>query len=138
MIDNKVMIRTRQQGDTPFFPNMLNNGKVEVCLKADVDKVIAELEGKLHNVSGLIKETMEWLIESQKLHKRCVNNAVKIIRHHKYKRCMAAAKWCEIGAQFQHNIVMQFDNPFYIKRAEWLEKWRNRWLKMAEQFKEAD
>lgn len=38
------MIRTRQQGDTPFFPNMLNNGKVEVCLKADVDKVIAELK----------------------------------------------------------------------------------------------
>lgn len=38
------MIRTRLQGDTPFFPNMLNNGKVEVCLKEDVDKVIAELK----------------------------------------------------------------------------------------------
>ena len=30
------MIRTRLQGETPFFPNMLNNVKVEVCLKEDV------------------------------------------------------------------------------------------------------
>lgn len=36
-------IRTRMQGDTPFFPNMLNNSKVEVCLKEDVDEAIAEL-----------------------------------------------------------------------------------------------
>lgn len=35
------MIRTRLQGDVPFFANMLNNGKVEVCLKEDVDKEIA-------------------------------------------------------------------------------------------------
>ena len=40
------MIRTRLQGDTPFFPNMLNNGKVEVCLKEDVDKVIAHHKRK--------------------------------------------------------------------------------------------
>lgn len=35
------MIRTRRQGDTPFFPNMLNNGAVMVCLKEDVDAEIA-------------------------------------------------------------------------------------------------
>ena len=41
------MIRTRLQGDTPFFPNMLNNGNVEVCLKEDVDKVIAEKDAEI-------------------------------------------------------------------------------------------
>lgn len=40
-------IRTRQQGDTPFFPNMLNNGSVEVCLKEDVDKVISEKDKEI-------------------------------------------------------------------------------------------
>ena len=52
-------IRTRLQGGTPFFPNMLNNGKVEVCLKEDVDKVIvakdkeiAELKQKLEDVQA--------------------------------------------------------------------------------------
>ena len=41
------MIRTRLQGDTPFFPNMLNNGMVEVCLKEDVDKVIVEKDAEI-------------------------------------------------------------------------------------------
>ena len=43
-------IRTRTQGDTPFFPNMLNNANVEVCLKEDVDEAIAELKQKLESV----------------------------------------------------------------------------------------
>ena len=41
-----VEIRTKMQGDTPFFPNMLNNGKVEVCLKEDVDKALAEKDSE--------------------------------------------------------------------------------------------
>lgn len=41
------MIRTRMQGETPFFPNMLNNGKVEVCLKEDVDKALAEKDEEI-------------------------------------------------------------------------------------------
>ena len=43
------MIRTRLQGDTPFFPNMLNNGNVEVCLKEDVDKALSEKDKQLHH-----------------------------------------------------------------------------------------
>lgn len=45
-------IRTRKQGDTPFFPNMLNNGNVDVCLKEDVDTVIAKLKAE----NKLLKE----------------------------------------------------------------------------------
>ena len=33
--------------DKKFFPNMLNNGLVKVCLKEDVDKYIMELEERL-------------------------------------------------------------------------------------------
>lgn len=40
-------IRTRTQGDAPFFPNMLNNCKVEVCLKEDVDAAIAEKDAEI-------------------------------------------------------------------------------------------
>lgn len=42
-----IPIRTRMQGDTPFFPNMLNNGAVEVCLKEDVDRVLAEKDAEI-------------------------------------------------------------------------------------------
>lgn len=44
------MIRTRQQGDAPFFPNMLNNWMVEVCLKEDVDKVIREKDAEIEDL----------------------------------------------------------------------------------------
>jgi len=48
-------IRTRLQGGTPFFPNMLNNGKVEVCLKEDVDKSLAEKDAEI----AKLKEKLE-------------------------------------------------------------------------------
>ena len=48
---------------------------VEYCerianIKSEADAVIADLENKLQNESRLLKETREWPIESQKLHKR--------------------------------------------------------------------
>lgn len=52
MQNSKNQIRTRRQGDTPFFPNMLNNGSVEVCLKEDVDATIAELKQKLEDAKA--------------------------------------------------------------------------------------
>lgn len=48
------MIRTKMQGDTPFFPNMLNNGKVEVCLKEDVDKALAEKDEEISALKHVI------------------------------------------------------------------------------------
>lgn len=54
-------IRTRMQGDTPFFPNMLNNGKVEVCLKEDVDKALAEKDAEIRRLKrALYKACANW------------------------------------------------------------------------------
>ena len=69
----------------PFVARKIDDGAcdpmpcVEVYLKSEADKVIEELKDKLQNVSSLLKETREWLVESQKLHKRCADNAVKVI-----------------------------------------------------------
>lgn len=49
-------IRTRLQDSTPFFPNMLNNGAVEICLKEDVDKYISEVSDKLKRVREDLNE----------------------------------------------------------------------------------
>ena len=54
------MIRTRKQGDAPFYPGMANNGVVEVCLKEDVDK---ELD-RLHDQ---VKFNFEQFYEERKL-----------------------------------------------------------------------
>lgn len=97
-----------------------------VYLKSDADAVVAELENKLQNVSEILKETREWLIESQKLHKRCADNAVKIIRHHKYHRCLDNAKILE-----QESMIIKYR----LKNEEWLDKWHKRWLELAEKYK---
>ena len=97
--------------------------------KAEADKVIAGLQDKLQKESALLKETREWLIESQKVHKRCADNAVKVIRHSNYKRCVGMAKWCyERWISAYHSSRLQ--------KARFYAQWQKRWEKLAEKFKE--
>ena len=84
---------------------------------------------KLQKEYGLVKETRDCLIESQKMHKRCADNAIKVIRHNKYKRCLAMAEWCKLK---------RIDAADYrIPRDKWelYNKWHERWLNIAEKFK---
>ena len=66
-------IRTRLQGGTPFFPNMLNNGKVEVCLKEDVDKVLAEKDKQLRHQKFKRCLAMENWCMTEYLHSKCLD-----------------------------------------------------------------
>jgi len=55
---------------------------------------------------------------------------LKLVRHHKYKRCLAMAKVCKLK---------RFDAADYrIPRRKWdfYDKWLKRWLELAEKFKE--
>ena len=53
----------------------------------------------------------------------------------KYKRCLAMAKQCGSSAQLAWDHAFSYDKNQYAKRALFCEKWRNRWLKIAEKFK---
>ena len=90
----------------------------EVYLKSEADKVIAELEKKL----DLYKRGWE---ESDK------NNAYLYaqIRRHKFKRCLAMARWCRTSARYDEGIGA-------FKYRDWYWKWFKRWLELAEKFKE--
>lgn len=112
------MIRTRLQGDVPFFPNMLNNGKVEVCLKEDVDKVIAEKDKKIIQLEAFFENY-------NRISREIIDNA----NHQKYKRCLDKADRCLAQCQifeFAHN---------YPKTKHYA-KWHKRWLELAKKFKE--
>lgn len=56
------------------------------------------------------------------------SEADEVIRHHKYKRCLIIIA----------NIKVAIDNGFFVSAEylDWLNKWHERWLKIAEQFKE--
>lgn len=50
-------------------------------------------------------------------------------RHQKYKRCLAMAKWC--------NERYILDDCLYeLGKTRFYDRWENRWLNIAEQFKE--
>ena len=123
---------------SPEFISVVEFGKDdEVYLKSEADKVIAEKEDRLHNVSGILKETREWLIESQKLHKRCADNEVKVIRHQKYRRCLAMADY----AMYHHFRMLyiygkSLDNDKAVFKINYGLRWRSRWLALADRFKE--
>jgi len=103
------------------------SGKIQVTrvyIKSEADKVIAEKDTKIIQLKALIENY-------NRISREIIYNA----NYQKYKRCLAMAKRCGIGAQFEHDKVIRFDDHFYIKRAELLEKWRNRWLELAKKFK---
>ena len=83
--------------------------------KSEADEVIAELKNQVH-------EYAQGLYEIQS---RTENE----IRHGKYKRCLAMAKWC--------NERWILDDCLYeLGKTRFYERWEKRWLKIAEQFKE--
>ena len=100
---------------------------------AEKDKVIAELKDKLQNVSELLTETREWLIESQKMHKRCADGAIKKIRHQKFKRCLAMAKWC--GSKVYHirrtPLCDMSEHEYWQYENDFWQRWQKRWLDIA-------
>ena len=78
---------------------------------AEKDKVIAELNDKLQYVSELLKETRYCLIDSQKLHKRCADNAVKVIAELQAQKAQAeddCAFWKTL-AQKKRNLTQPTD-----------------------------
>lgn len=72
------------------------------------------------------------------------SEADKVIAYHKYKRCLAMAKWCEAEAQnclTQQRALICFPNT---DRLQYLQvhflhfsRWHRRWMKLAEKLKEA-
>ena len=63
--------------------------------------------------------------------------ADKVITHHKYKRCLAMAKWCSDVRELMHKLpVTDVDaDRIRMKQCKWCRKWRERWLSIAEKFK---
>jgi len=66
------------------------------------------------------------------------DDADKVIARHKYKRCLAMAEMCEARYDEEDAKVNGCGASWeYIsKEMKYWERWRKRWLKIAEQFKE--
>ena len=113
-------------------------------LKSEADEVIAKLNNRIkflqvtHSAccnhcnecaDGMGKVFDETLDELKKQKKFILEHATEAIRRQKYKRCIAMAKWCR-----RNRLHASVCGP--VEKIDFWEKWRKRWLKIAEQFKE--
>ena len=67
------------------------------------------------------------------------SEADKVIRNHKYKRCLAMARWCASEENRLEAIspIFDTDKEYWEYNSDYWGKWHNRWLEIAEKFKEA-
>ena len=88
---------------------------VEVYLKSEADKVIAELKADYKEACDRLQTAN--LIKDEQL---------AATRHQKYSRCLAMAGRC-------HEAWANISTP-YLK-AMWYRKWHEHWLELAKKFK---
>lgn len=102
-----------------------------VYLKREADKVIAEKDAK---ILALDAEVFK-----QKHHAKLFfderNYVEARLRHQKYKRCMAMARWCKAEADAAF-LRYNWDSGRYAA-VDFYEKWHKRWLELSEKFKES-
>ena len=78
-------------------------------------------ELKTYYCTTILNEHTEFYIKSE---------ADAVIRHQKYKRCLAMAKWCECKR------IDAADDRIPRKKWDFYGKWNKCWLIIAEQIKE--
>lgn len=93
---------------------------------AEKDKEIAELEELITDGD---KDFEMATSQNERL--------IKIVRHHKYKRCLAMAMWCEAEFIVNQNNYKGFKTHRSKFRIGHFRKWYFRWLELAEKFKES-
>ena len=112
------------------------NEYAEFYLKYEADKVIAEKDTEIQRLENLCES---YRIDCDNLAIREANAYKEIerdnkqLRHHKYKRCLAMAKWCDAQVEWYNSL-----NEDYSFWLELYVKWHNRWLELAEKFKEME
>ena len=103
--------------DVYWKANSVGEGTgILVYLKSEADKYIEELlvlNREQANSANRLRDSME-----------------RVIRHQKRKRCLAMAKWCDAEGCW-------YENQEEDIKAHWFFEWECKWLKIAEQFKEA-
>jgi hypothetical protein len=99
--------------------------------------VIAELKEK-HKTE--VKELLCLIRDKENNFNRAFDSVEKELRHHKYKRCLAMAEWCNANCMHTvlligHKIMPHWE--WRIKTNYWY-KWRKIWFELYKKFKEGN
>ena len=127
------------RGVDPENKEWRNYGK-ELCntlyyRKYEADKVIADLE-ESHKKE--VKELLCLIRDKDKNFYRAFDSEEKELRHNKFKRCLAMARIAQDDWHLHNSFYAMGHQEFEKRKCEFYEKWRQRWLKIAEQFKDKE
>lgn len=111
----------------------------KVYLKSDVDKVIMEKDKEIAELKERVQEErsakVNYKISANDLSDG-LKDAYEEIKHHKYKRCLNKAEWCEERSA-RYDLLQQHSGFGWGREIEFYYRWYMRWLELAEKFKEA-
>ena len=97
----------------------------EFYLKYEADKVIAELKADYKEACDRLQTAN--LIKDEQL---------AATRHSKYKRCLNKAEWCEERCA-RYDLLQEHSGFSWRREIDFYFRWYQRWLELAEKFKEA-
>ncbi len=115
---------------------VLYDGKfIRAYEESEADKVIAELKAQKAQAED---DCAYWKTMSRK----CADDnevmakqradVFKRERHHKYKRCLAMAKWCDevmMSCELRGYAV----HRIWANKHQWAMRWKYRWLELADE-----
>ena len=93
--------------------------------KHEVDEVIEGLESDYKEACDRLQTAN--LIKDEQL---------AATRHQKYKRCLNKAEWCEERCA-RYDLLQEHSGFSWRREIDFYFRWHNRWLELAEKFKES-
>ena len=134
----------RNEEDCDYMDELFGGVKMpptQVYLKSEADNVIDELKVKLKVQTSNAEEAWKLKDSYHTDYSEAVEELFKKnkqLRHHKYKRCLAMAEMCE--ARYDEEDAKEnwcgLSWEYISKEMKYWERWRKRWLELAERFKE--
>ena len=119
-----------------YHHELRHNEYAEFYLKYEADKVIEEKDEKIDELEERIDELQKATDSAWSK----VNAMYDELRHHKYKRCLDKAEMCQARYDVEDVKVnghcASWDYTTSSEMKYW-ERWRKRWLELAEKCKEA-
>ena len=119
-----------------YIPVYGSIADAQVYLKSEADKVIAELKRQIEFLkvtANSCKNCAQCADGMGKVFDKEFNPLKDKLRREKYKRCLAMARWCA-----SRSASWCFDPADdELHKSDFYEKWKLRWLELAEKFKEA-
>ena len=123
-----------------YHHELRHNEYDEFYLKYEADKVIDELKAKLKVQTSNAEEAWKLKDSYHTDYSEAVEELFKKnkqLRHQKFKRCLAMARWC--GAEVYHirrtPLCDMSEHEYWQYENDFWQRWQKRWMKLVKEEK---